>query len=162
MQKTIRVLAIIAAVLVGISLFLLVASMPFQRAISTQIYRYPADMAAELPLFPLIPFVTCLLEAGCVALLIICCGNKNGGIWLEILVVAVLAIVLPAINNVATQVYATVLGRFGSEKIVANSIVSVISSYCRFPADWGLVLAYITCGMSIAFKVISKKQSAVQ
>jgi len=161
MQKAIRLLAIIATALVGLSLMLLVASIPFQRVIARDIYNSPADMISVLPQFPLLPFLFCLLRAGCVAVLIVCCGNKKGGFWLEILICVLLAIVLPFINNIATISYNVVIANLGSAKIIANSVVSNISSYCCYPANLGEILAYITCGMSIAFKVMSKKQNRV-
>lgn len=159
MQKTIRVLAIIATALVTVTLLLLVVSMPFQGVIAKEIFNYPPYVIAELPKFPLMSFLSCLLRTGCIGLLIICCGNKKGGIWLEILIMIILAIVLPVIDNVALRLYTVVLGRYGSEKIMINSLISQIANYCAYPSGLGHVLAYITCGMSIAFKTLSKKQN---
>ena len=159
MQKTIRVLAIIATALVAVTLLLLVVSMPFQGVIAKEIFNYPPYVIAELPKFPLMSFLSCLLRTGCIGLLIICCGNKKGGIWLEILIIVILAIVLPVMDNIASQLYTVVLGRYGSEKIMINSLITQIANYCAYPSGLGHVLAYITCGMSIAFKTLSKKQN---
>ena len=155
MSKTIRILAIISVGLVGFSLVLLVASVPLQRVLA-QILDYPAMAIGELPIFPLKEFLFCLLRAGCVASLIICCGNEKGGIWLEILVLIVLVIVFPLINVVASTVYNQL--QFGTERMAANSVVSTISAFCCYPANWGQALAYVTCGMSITFKAMSKKR----
>ena len=162
MQKTIRILAVIAAVLVFASLFLLVATMPLQKLLATQIYRYPEDMIGELPQFPVVPFINYLLQTGCVVLLIIGCSSKNSGIWPELLVVILLAILLPIINTVATTVYSTILSQLGSNNVVAYSVANQIASLCGYPALWGTALAYVVCGMSVASKHISKKQAAVQ
>jgi hypothetical protein len=70
--------------------------MPLQRVIAKEIFNYPPYVIAELPQFPLMSFLSCLLRAGCIGLLIICCGNKKGGIWLEILIIVILAIVILA------------------------------------------------------------------
>ena len=159
MQKPIRLFAVLATVLMGASLVLMVASVPLQKMIATELYQYSADIIRELPRFPWIPFFSGLLYAGCTALLILCCGNQKSGIWLEILVIVLLATVLPAITTFASKLYSTILGSLGLEKIAANSFVSMISSFCNCPASLGKVLAYIVCGMSITLKVISKKQS---
>ena len=158
MQRTIRVLAIISAGLVGLSLVLLVASLPFQQVVA-QGLGYPAHSLGALPMFPLVPFLLCLLRTGCIALLIVCCGNKKGGIWLEILMLVILAICLPFLSTIATIAYDGFISLYGSEKSMANSVVSIISSYCCHPASLGQVLAYISCGMSITFKIMNKKQN---
>lgn len=157
MQKTIRILAIIATALVALSLMLLVVSIPLQGVIAKEIFGYPSYVIEELPQFPLMFFLSNLLRVGCIGLLIICCGNKKGGIWLEILIMIILAIVLPVIDNVALRLYTVVLGRYGSEKIMINSLITQIANYCAYPSGLGHTLAYITCGMSIAFKTLSKK-----
>lgn len=159
MQKTIRILAIISAVLVGFSLALLIVSLPFQRLLA-QVLGYPEISLAMLPTFPFVPFLSCFLRAGCIAALIICCGNKKGGIWLEILMLAILVIVLPFLTTAASTAYTTFIGRYGNAKLVAISAVSRISDFCCHPANWGQALAYITCGMSIAFKTMRKKQNS--
>lgn len=42
-----------------------------------------------------------ILKAGCLAVLIICCGNKRGGIWLEVLMLVVLLAIIPGIQEFA-------------------------------------------------------------
>ena len=158
MQKTIRILAIIATALVALTLMLLVVSIPLQGVIAKEIFSYPSYVIEELPQFPMMSFLSHLLRAGCIGLLIICCGNKKGGIWLEILIMVILAIVIPVTDNIALRLYTVVLGQFDSGKIMANSIITQIANYCAYPSGLGHTLAYITCGMSIAFKTLSKKQ----
>ena len=163
MQKTIRTLTIIATALAGFSLILMILSFPFQRVLACEIFDYPDSIISALPIFPFVPFLTCLLRVGCIALLIIFCRNKKYGVLSEILMIIVFAIVLPLTNNIATSLYhQTFLVLNGSEEAIASSIASRIASYCCYPANWGQVLAYTTCGMSIAFKTMSKKQSLEQ
>lgn len=162
MQKTIRTLAIIAAVLAGISLMLLVASIPFQQVLAREVFGTPQEAVSLLPLFPVLPFLSCFLRTGCIVLLIVCCGNKKGSIWLEILIMTVLAIVLPFINSAASTAYNVILGAFGHSRIIANSLISQIASFCCYPINLGQVLAYIACGMSIAFKAMHKQKTLEQ
>ena len=162
MQKTTRILSIISAVLVFASLVLLIASMPLQKMLATAIYHYPDEMVAARPMFPVVPFITCLLQLGCIVLLFIGCGSKGNAFWAEILVIVLLAVVLPVINGVAQTLYVGIIGRFGSDKALAVTAANQIATLCSNPANWGIVLGYITCGMSIASKVIAKKQEVVQ
>lgn len=163
MQKVIRLLAIVATALVFFSLFLLLVSIPLQRPIAREFLGYPAFIASRLPQFPVVPFVMGLLRMLCIGLLIACCGNKRGGIWVELLVIAALVLVLPFLNTIATNAANIFASRYsGSDANVANYVVSLLSSYCLIPANLGTALAYITCGMSIAFKVMYKKQKAEQ
>ncbi len=157
MQKIIRVMIRIAAVLMGISILLLLLSVPLQGFIAKH-FDYPAYIVSALPIFPFMQFLFCLLGTGCIALLITCCGKEKGGIWLEILVLVLLAIVLPVLNNLALPIYMSFMGRFGELKIAAYSAASQITTYCLTPAALGQVLAYVSCGMSIAYKKMSKKQ----
>ena len=156
MQKFIRIMAIVAVCLVGLSLFLLLLTIPFQRMIAMGIYDYPYDVVGILPRFPLLPFVFGCLRLGCMVLLIICCGNKKGGIWLELIVFACLMLVIPGISRIVTPIYTQMATRMGSTYIVANNIVSSIANTCMIPGGWGQAIAYAVCGMSIVFKKMSK------
>ena len=158
MQKTIRILAIIATSLAAVTLVSLVVSIPLQGVIAEKIYGCSYNVIEALPQFPVMPFLSNLLRAGCIGLLIICCGNKKGGIWLEILMMVILAIVLPVTDNLVLRLYTVVLGQFGSEVLLTNTVITQIANFCAFPSGLGQTLAYITCGMSIAFKTLSKKQ----
>lgn len=162
MQKTIRITAAIATAFMGISLILLVISLLFQEVMALEFYGLSFDLVSTLPLFPVIPFFHCLLGTGCIILLIICGGNNKGGCWLEILILIVLAIVLPSISRYATEEYVQFISRLGNGEVAAYSVVSQISYYCVVPSNWGKVLAYVACGMSIAFKKLSKKESMGQ
>lgn len=160
MQKTIRIFAILSAALAGFSLILLIASLPFQQ-LYAQLLNYPEYLMGALPVFPVVPFLSCLLKVGCFALLIICCGKK-GGIGLEILMIIVFIAVLPLISTVATFIHTGITSSLGSNQLMANSLMSTISTFCCSPANWGQALAYITCGMSIAFKTINKQYNSKQ
>ena len=158
MQKFIRVLAIIAAVLVALSLLALLISIPCQRLIAGSWFHYPEQMVAALPIFPLAHFIHCFLLLGCTALMIVCAGNKKGGIWLEILLLVMLALVVPVLSTALTNVQTILTGHLrGDSYVAANSVVNQISGYCMWPGNLGNSLSLVACGMSIAFKQMSKK-----
>ena len=153
MKITIRVLAIVSAALMGLSLMLLLGLFPFQGGFAQLFLNCPEEIVNVLPIFPLVPFLNCLLSTVCVALLILCCGNKRGGIWLELVVLGCLIIVLPVINYVASMVYVRAVANPGGVfRISAENTVSQISNICLIPSGLGRALAYVTCGMSIAYK----------
>lgn len=162
MQKVIRIIVIAATVLTGFSLLLLIAVTPLQGEIARIVYNAPADIMAFFPQFPLDSLIVCFLQVVCVALLIICCGNKKGGIWPEILMLVLLAVVLPAISAIISAISPVFLSRFGAAFLAVHSIVSKISSICLGPSYLGIMLASVACGMSIALKTMSKKQSMGQ
>lgn len=156
MQKFIRIMAIIAAALVASSLVFMLVSIPFQRVIGGRILGSPEEILGYLPKFPVLPFVNCLLTLGVIALLIICCGNKKGGFWLELIVFACLALVLPGISRLSSLISTAWMGRMGTAYLAANSAVSRIAEFCMIPAGWGSALAYAACGMSVVFKKMTK------
>lgn len=157
MQKFIRVIAIVAAVLVALSLLLLLVSIPLQRFIAGNWLNYSESLMAALPIFPLADFFNCFLLLGCVALLIVCCGNQKGGIWLEILMFLMIAVVLPLLNELLATVQNVMLPQLQGELYVAaNAIVNNIAHYCVATANLGRCIALAACGMSIAFKRTKK------
>ena len=162
MQKFIRVMAITATVLVVLSLLLLLVSIPFQSQIAAKIYKFPEELTDMLPMFPLSQFVHTFLLLGCSALMIVCCGNQKGGIWLEILLLATLILVVPFINKVLSDVQNVFIGQVGGGSVVAaNSVVNQISSYCAWPSALGNSLALVAGGMSMAYKRMDKKLAKV-
>lgn len=157
MQKFIRIMAIIAAALAGLSLVLLLITIPFQRSISSIFFNSPDIAMSTLPQFPLLPFIFGVLRLSCMALLTICCGNKKGGIWLELIIFACLVFVLPGLSRILSPLFTQILySTKGSDYIMANNLVSNIANYCMIPAGWGQALAYAACGMSVVFKKMSR------
>ncbi|MBE7059072.1 MAG: hypothetical protein E7387_08295 [Ruminococcaceae bacterium] len=160
MKKTIRIMAIIAVVLAGLSLILIIASIPFQSMIARVVYGCPEEFVELLPRFPLVSFLGCFLRTACIALLIICCGNTKGEIWLELIVIGCLVIILPSINQITWMSYNELLGNM-SQYLAADSVVTNIADFCSIPSDWGQALAYVTCGMSIVYKKININKKLV-
>lgn len=159
MQKFIRIMAIIATALVALTLLLLIICVPFQRYIAEYFSSSP-DIIGLLPIFPTADFLLCSLRLIFVALLIICCGNKRGGIWLEIVVFLSLTVILPVINYVVSTMSTMWYGKFqGYSYLAANTVISRISQFCFVPAGIGYALALVACGMSIVFKFMSKRNA---
>ena len=153
-------MAIVAAVLVGFSLLLLLVTIPFQRTVGSNLLGYPDAMTEGLPQFPLMAFLFTFLQLGCMILLIVCCGNKKGGIWLEVIVFISLAVLLPLLSQVLEPMYNVYVGRMrGETYLAAKSVVNSICVYCRMPGSLGIAIGYGVCGMSIVFKRMSKKMA---
>ena len=158
MQKFIRISAIVAAALVAISIFLLLVSIPFQ-GLWARANHYPDAILSSLPMIPVIPFVTCFLQLGCMIPMMIASCRK-GSIWLEILLFAAMALVIPGISSVMSTSYATILGRvMSSNYLIANSAITPLIGLCTSSANLGQCIAYAVCGMRIVSKLVHKKQS---
>ncbi|MBR5473145.1 MAG: hypothetical protein IKU82_04060 [Clostridia bacterium] len=158
MQKFIRIMAIVATVLIGGSFLLILLSLLFQRSIATNILGCSAETISCFPQIPVPQLLLCFLRLVCVALLIACCGNKKGGIWVEVIILICLVTVLPGINAIISPLYSKLVTYTqGIDAYVAYSTSNTITTFCLIPSGWGTTLAYITCGMSIAFKHMSKK-----
>ena len=155
MDKVIRILAIVATALVVLSLLLMLITIPFQGLIAQYLLGYPEDVLSFLPQFPLAPFLTTLMRLLPVALLILCCGSKKGGYWLEILVFVALVIVLPPLTSFLSTGFSVLRDyiSLSAYMVVSNSVANTISNFCLGPASVGYALAYCTCGMSIVYKV---------
>jgi hypothetical protein len=157
MQKVIRIVAIIAVILVALSLLLLLATIPFQQSLG-RLWSTSDDVLALLPIFPLAQFVPCFMLLGCAILAVVFGGNKKGGIWLEILVFAAVALALPVMRGLLSYVQTVAIGHYrGSVYLVANATAAQIASYCMWPANLGNSLVLVVCGMSIVFKRMSQK-----
>lgn len=156
MEKLIRKSAMIAAILMGISLMLILMTVPLQRALAEYLLGYPGEQLELFPFFPVLTFGKCLLSAVCVALVSISCSNKKSSIWFEVILLGCLAIVLPGTFQILSNIYQRVLsGMGGVDLILTNSAATIMANYCAIPAYLGQILAYVTCGMSIAYKKLS-------
>lgn len=158
MQKFIRIMAIVATALIGGSFLLILLSIPFQRMIAMTFLNYTEQFVSCLPQIPVPQLLLCFLRLVCVALLIVCCGNKKGGIWVEIIILVCLVALLPGIHTIILPLYSKIISYTqGIYATTAYSLSNTITTFCLIPSGWGLTLAYITCGMSIVFKHMSKK-----
>lgn len=156
MQKLIRILAILALVLVLASLCLMVVCIPFRHFLGSIFYP-GAEILDGMPLIYWPAFVNGLALLVCMVPLVICCGNQRGGIWLELVVLAILALVLPLLSEVINIWAAWLFNSHSSIYAAASSVSARIAGYCMAPARLGTVLAYVAAGMSMAFKHMRKK-----
>lgn len=156
MQKLIRILAILAVVLVLASLCLMVVCIPFRHFLGSIFYP-GAEILDAMPLIYWPAFVNGLALLVCMVPLVICCGNQKGGIWLELVVLAILMLVLPLLSEGIGTLSAWVINARGSAYAAANSVSAKIAGYCMAPARLGTALAYVAAGMSMAFKHMRKK-----
>ena len=157
MQKMIRVLAMIAVILVALAMLALLIGIPLQRVLAMEVFSYPAEMVAYLPIVPFSQLLRCLLLLGCTILLAVCAGKK-GIILPEILLLIVLLFVIPGVNNFLPTLISNWLARTKGEMYVAaNTVANMVSSYCAIPASLGNSLALVTCGMNMVYKRMSKQ-----
>lgn len=70
-------MAIVATALAGLSLLLILISVPFQKTFA-EVLSTSDKILDVLPQFPVIPFIFTFLRFGCIALLLICCGKQHG------------------------------------------------------------------------------------
>ena len=79
-------------------------------------------------------------------------GSQKVGIWAEILVIFLLA-VLPTLQNGMTTLQNVLTGQFsGSLKVAATAVVNSLCSVPLGVSHLAVVLALVACGMSIAYK----------
>ena len=162
MQKFIRTMAIVAVALAALSVLLLLISVPLQQLIADEIYGWGGDLLGLLPIFPVLPLLFTLLRTACMVPLIFCSGNKKVGIWLEIVVFAVLLLVLPFLSQIADTLATQILSQIrGSAYLTAHSVVNQISNMCLRTAGWGQALAYAVCGMSLVYKKHSNDKTVL-
>ncbi len=157
MQKNIRIIAIIAVALEAMSMLLLIITTIFQQQLGKML-GYPDVVLGMLPKLPIVQFMYCIASFTVILLLLICCGNKKGGIWLEIIALICLAVVLPTMNQMLGWILNTLIAQQrGTAYMAATSAASLIAGFCMMPGTLGQTLAYVTCGMSIAYKHVHKK-----
>ena len=148
MQKCIRITAVIAGALVALSLFLISCSFLVQQGLVRSIYGITVDS----PVIPVAQLVNCCLLLGCSVLLILFAGNGKVGIWSDILVFVLIALMLPALSAVLSYLQTMASGWFGSGRVSAYSAVSALVGYCMWSANLGRCMMLAVCGMSIVYK----------
>ena len=157
MQKTIKITAVIAVILVALSMLALLVSIPLQRVLGMKIFNYPEELVAYLPMFPVSQFLECLVLLGCVILLAVCAGKK-GAVLPEILLIVVMLAVVPFLGGFLSTFLLGLMGKFkGDSYVAANSVANMISNYCMMPANLGNSLGLIVAGMNFVYKRMSKK-----
>lgn len=161
MQKAIRVFSIIATSLAGLSLLLLLLTIPLQSALAGLLYNASSDVLALLPQIPVSQLIFIFLNFALILLTIFFCGKNNVGIWFDILTVCALAFILPSINTFGSIIGNLFSVPLGSNQLAINNIISAIANYCLLPGNLGIIITYMVCGMSIAFKQMSKKDYSV-
>ena len=168
MQKLIRIMAIVATGLMALSLVLLLVSMIFQPLV-VDLMAYPEAVKEYLPVIPVDELLSGFLQMICVGLLIICCGSKKGGPWLELTVMVVLVAGWPIVREILSVLFMGLVNIFGfrygvdigATAAMAQTIKGMLTEYCMIPANLGKIIAYVACGMSIAFKHMNKKLERV-
>lgn len=160
MKKTIRILSILCLALMVISLVLTAGCILLQKPLINLIY---GKSAATAPMIvPFSPLVYGVCAAVTLGLLCLVAVNKKIGIWADLVLLGVSALVLPGMNfllNFAQNMLVTTAANArGVAAVIANSAVNNMCSYTMMPGGLGMRLALVVCGMSIVLKLLEKQQ----
>ena len=150
MHKSARVLAIIAEVLAAIAFVALLVFILLQRTLMP-VFSANEEMLTQF-VFPVGPVTYGLGALLVLLLLAFVAGSQKVGIWAEILVIFLLAL-LPTAQNGMTTLQTMLTGQFsGSLKVAATAVVNSLCSIPLGVSHLAVVLALVACGMSIAYK----------
>ena len=161
MNKLIRILSIICLALMVISLVLTGGCILLQKPLIDLIY---GKSAASAPMVvPFSPLVYSLCAAVPFGLLCLVGGNKKIGIWADLTLLGISALVLPGLNfvlSMAENLAGTAMANArGVASIVARSAVNNFCNYTMIPGSLALKLALVVFGMSIVYKLMAKRQN---
>ena len=161
MKKTILVLSIVCLALMVISLVLTAGCILLQKPLIDLIYgKSVGEAPMVVPVSPIVYGLCAILTFG---LLCLVAGNQKIGIWADLVLLGVSALVLPGLSSVLTLAQnlagSAVANAQGVSAIIANSAVNNFCTYTMLPGGLGMRLALVVCGMSIALKLLKKRQT---
>lgn len=150
-------MSIISIALIGLSLLLVVASIPLQRVLVNIIYggEYLEPFVPQFPVEHILSLFLMLISA---FLFFIFGKKEENGIWVEVVTLGLLFLVIPSCVSIFSSVYLRIMD---FEYIVSYTKVRTITGYFRFFSSLGQVLLYVTCGMSIATKKQNKGDTVI-
>lgn len=156
MKKSIKVLSYISMGILVASVGAVLLALVFRETLLQYIYWYE-DLAVVLPLGGVVSLV---LRLGAVGLLCFCAGERRFGIWVEILIASVLAAAVPFLRWLLSLLQTTVLGRvMGNDYMLALGGIDLLWNYATCLTGVAVALALLVCGMSLADKLLGKKNS---
>ena len=161
MKKAILILSIICLALVILSLVLTAGGILLQKPLIDLIY---GKTAGDAPMVvPVSPLVSGLCAAVTFGLLCLVAGNKRIGIWADLILLSISALVLPGLSFVLSLVQnltgSVIANTQGVAAIVANSAVNNMCTYTMLPGNLGMRLALVVLGMSIVLKLLEKRKT---
>ena len=161
MKKAILILSIVCLALVILSLVLTAGCIILQKPLIDLIY---GKSAATAPMVvPVSPLVYGLCASLTFGLLCLVAGNKKIGIWADLILLGVSALVLPGLNFVLSLAQnlagSAMANAQGVAAIVANSAVNNMCTYTMLPGNLGMRLALVVLGMSIVLKLLEKRKT---
>lgn len=175
MKTFARIAAALAVVLVILSLCSLLFTTVFQVGIASELMdELFTKQLKKHPVIPLGSFLSCLMMLCCMAPMIFLAGRKKGGIWIEIALLLVMLCSIPILSTMGDFVYWYIIRGEGytAEEIprafyrwfnVSGNIPQVrfliyeLESKCMRAAEFGQILMYITCGVSIGLRLRDRK-----
>ena len=163
MKKLICILSIICLALVVLSLVLTVGCVLLQKPLIDLIY---GKSVGDAPMsVPVSPIVYGLCATVTLALLCLIGGNQKIGIWADVVLLGALILVLPGLNAVLSLAQGlagtAIANAQGVGAIVSNAAVNQMCSFTMMPGGLGMRLALAVCGMSLVYKLLSKRQTCL-
>lgn len=156
MKKLIKTLSFAALGILTFSLMAALLGFVYREPLLSLIYHHE-DLPFVLPVGGV---VALMLRMGAVGWICFCAGEGRYGVWAEILAAAVLAVVAPFFNWLLSWLQPMVFGRaWGVEYSLGLSGAQLLLSYTTALTGVAVALALLVCGMSIADKLLAKKNS---
>lgn len=156
MKKTIKIVSISSLAIAALSLLVFLGTLTvFWRPLCMQNGGF-AEVVARGPVVPIAQVVAIL---GCcvLAILVFIFANTYRSVVGEIVAVAMLAVVIPALTWYLSERQAYEVGMQGTTVVVAYSVTNNISVYAGYIRTVANALCLLVCGMSISRKVCTRK-----
>lgn len=178
-----RLTAVFAVLLILVSVLLLVVTTIFQGPISglfCDIHQImPQWIRTWKILIPWRAFLTCFAQMICIVPVIFLAGRKKGGIWIEIILFALLLFCIPALNRLVDTVdFLIEMVKFYGVENAFSSIQAIlvkaayyelgwtsgrlmlteVSGWCMEAATIGRLFGLMAIGTSMALAAKNKKE----
>lgn len=152
MKKGIKILAFIAAGIVGLSVMAVLLCLVFRVPLMELLYG-SGQYAFVLPAGSA---VTLVAQLGVTVWLCICAGDRRFGTVWEVVCAAILGIGIPLVSRVLSWLQNLLTARLGAEAVMALSYTTQLWSLATGLISAASAIALFVCGMSFVYKRMSE------
>ena len=153
MGKVIKLLALLCLGLLLVSCLLTAGAVLLQKPLLRAIY----GLSGGVFTVPVGVVVSILAYAIILGLLCLVAGSRKLGIWSDLIVLA-LTVLSPLTSFLSNFLQTVITGRYGYEMMSSFSAVNNLCNITMSLGSLGLTLGMVVCGMSIAYKLMAKKE----